>query len=397
MKKEMLTDFYYFFAAIFISAFSFAIVNTIFNNFLDETFAISGLQRGLLELPRELPGFLVIFVSALLYFLCTRRLAALSHILAAVGVFLIGHFSTGYGVMLIWLFIHSIGQHIFLPLVSGVGMEFAAEGATGKRLGQLNSASNIAGIMGSFIVFIGFRFLNLDFPISFTIAAAGMMISAFLLYAMRPDELHPEHSKFTIRREYGLFYWLNILYGTRKQIFITFAPWVLVTVFHKSTAMLATLMTVGGVIGIFFNLLLGRAIDRLGERFILMSEAFLLIFICIGYGFSRVFLPEKPAFLLAAGCFITDQLLMAAGMARATYLKKIAVRPEDVNQTLSMGVSIDHVFSITLALLSGYIWKTLGYQYVFLLGAVIAVANLISASFIKIKRGTTGVDLITRA
>jgi len=88
---------------------------------------------------------------------------------------------------------------------------------------------------------------------------------------------------------------------------------------------------------------------------------------------------------------------MAAGMARATYLKKIAVRPEDVNQTLSMGVSIDHVFSITLALLSGYIWKTLGYQYVFLLGAVIAVANLISASFIKIKRGTTGVDLITRA
>jgi predicted MFS family arabinose efflux permease len=397
MKKALLVDYYYFFTAVFVSAFSFAIVNTIFNNFLDETFVLSGLQRGMLELPRELPGFLVIFVSALLYFLCTRRLAALSHILAAVGVFLIGHLSTGYGVMLIWLFIHSIGQHIFLPLISGIGMEFAIEGGTGKRLGQLNSASNIATIIGSFVVFIGFRFLKFDFPLSFTIAAAGMMISAFLLYAMRPDELHIEHSKFTIRREYALFYWLNILYGTRKQIFITFAPWVLVTVFNKSTAMLATLMTVGGVIGIFFNLLLGRAIDRLGERFILMSEAFLLIFICIGYGFSRAFLPEKLAFLLAAGCFITDQLLMAAGMARATYLKKIALRPEDVNQTLSMGVSIDHIFSITLALLSGYIWKALGYQYVFLLGAVIAVANLISASFIKIKRGTTGVDLITRA
>ena len=387
MKKVSMADFYYFFAAIFISGFSFAIVNTIFNNFLDETFVLSGFQRGMLELPRELPGFLVIFFSALLYFLCTRRLAALSHILAAVGIFLIGHFSTGYGVMLIWLFIHSIGQHIFLPLISGIGMEFAKEGNIGRRLGQLNSAGNIAGIIGSFVVFIGFRFLNFDFPLSFTIAAAGMLISAFLLYAMRPDELHPEHSKFTIRREYGLYYWLCILYGTRKQLFITFAPWVLVTVFHKSTAMLATLMTVGGVIGIFFNLLLGRAIDRLGERFILMSEAFLLIFICIGYGFSRVFLPEKPAFLLAAGCFIIDQLLMAAGMARATYLKKIALRPEDVNQTLSMGVSIDHIFSISLALLSGYIWKALGYQYVFLLGSIIAVANLISASRIKIKRG----------
>jgi len=387
MKKVSATDFYYFFVAVFIYAFSFAIVNTIFNNFLDETFALSGLKRGILELPRELPGFLVIFFSALFFFLCTRRLAALSHILAAVGMFLIGHLSTGYGVMLIWLFILSMGQHLFLPLISGIGMEFAQEGKTGRRLGQLFSASNIAGIMGSFVVFIGFRFLNFDFPLSFTIAAAGMLIAAFLLYAMRPDEIHPEHSKFTIRREYGLYYWLCILYGTRKQIFITFAPWVLVTVFHQSTAMLATLMTVGGAIGIFFNQLVGRAIDRLGERFILMSEAILLIFVCFGYGFSRVFLHEKPAFLLAAGCFIADQLLMSAGMARDTYLKKISLRPEDVSQTLSMGVSIDHIFSITIALLSGYIWKTLGYQYVFLLGSVIAVSNLISASRIKIKRG----------
>ena len=387
-KKESSADFYYFFSAVFIFGFSFAIVNAILNNFLNETFELSGFRRGMLELPRELPGFLVIFVSALFYFLCTRRLAALSHILAAVGIFLIGHLSTGYGVMLISLFILSLGQHIFFPLISGIGMEFAKEGNIGKRLGQLNSAGNVATIIGSFVVFIGFRFLNFDFPLSFTIAAAGMLISAFLLYAMKPDELHPGHSKFTIRREYGLYYWLCILFGTRKQIFLTFAPWVLVTVFNKSTAMLATLMTIGGVIGIFFNQLLGRAIDRLGERCVLMSEAFLLVFVCIGYGFSRWFLPEKPAFLLAAGCYIIDQLLMSVGIARATYLKKIALKPEDVSQTLSMGLSIDHIFSITLALLSGYIWKALGYQYVFLLGSIIAVVNFFSASRIKIKRGS---------
>jgi hypothetical protein len=119
-----------------------------------------------------------------------------------------------------------------------------------------------------------------------------------------------------------------------------------------------------------------------------MSEAFLLVFVCIGYGFSRWFLPEKPAFLLAAGCYIIDQLLMSVGIARATYLKKIALKPEDVSQTLSMGLSIDHIFSITLALLSGYIWKAFGYQYVFLLGSIIAVANFFSASRIKIKRGS---------
>jgi predicted MFS family arabinose efflux permease len=386
-EKLSSRDFYYFFAAVFIYGFAFAIVNAILNNFLNETFALSGFKRGMLELPRELPGFMVIFVSALFFFLCTRRLAALSHILAAAGIFLIGHFSTGYGVMLVWLFIMSLGQHIFLPLTSGIGMEFAREGNTGRILGQLNSAGNVATIIGSFVVFIGFRFLNFDFSLSFTVAAAGVLISAFLLYAMKPDELHPEHSKFTLRREYGLYYWLCILFGTRKQIFLTFAPWVLVTVFNKSTAMVATLMTVGGVIGIFFNPVLGRAIDRLGERCVLMSEAFLLIFVCIGYGFSRLFLPEKIAFLVAAACFITDYLLMSAGIARATYLKKIAVKPQDVSQTLSMGISIDHIFSITIALLSGYIWKAFGYQYVFLLGAIIAVVNLFSASRIKITKG----------
>jgi hypothetical protein len=103
-----------------------------------------------------------------------------------------------------------------------------------------------------------------------------------------------------------------------------------------------------------------------------------------------MFLPEKSAFLLAAGCFIIDQLLMFTGIARATYLKKIAGQPEDVSQTLSMGISIDHIFSITLALVSGYIWKVLGYQYVFLLGSFISVVNLFSAARIHIERVPSG-------
>jgi len=80
-----------------------------------------------------------------------------------------------------------------------------------------------------------------------------------------------------------------------------------------------------------------------------------------------------------------DQLLMSVGMARATYLQKIAVIPEDVNQTLTMGVTIDHAFSIAVALLGGFIWISWGYQYVFLLGVVIAVINTFSALRIKTK------------
>jgi predicted MFS family arabinose efflux permease len=377
-------DFLRFIAAVSIFGFSMAVVNAVFNNFLSETFALGDFKRGMLELPRELPGFLVIFVSALFSFMCTRRLAALAHILAAIGIYLVGHFSVTYAFMLVWLFIFSIGQHIFLPLAQSIGMEFAEKGKMGRRLGQFTGATNLAGIIGSFVIFIGFKFLNFTFSVSFTIAGVGLLVSSFLIFSMKPDKVHPMRSKFTLRKEYKLFYLLNILYGMRKQIFLTFAPWVLVTIFKENTATLATLLTIGGIIGIVFNPLLGRAIDRFGERRILMMEAVVLFVVCIGYGFSRKLFAAQVAFYITAGCFIADQLLMAVSMARATYLKKIAVKPDDVHQTLTMGVTIDHLFSISIALIAGTVWITFGYEYVFLMAAVIAFINFFVASRIRV-------------
>jgi predicted MFS family arabinose efflux permease len=147
--------------------------------------------------------------------------------------------------------------------------------------------------------------------------------------------------------------------------------------------MLATLLMLGGIIGIFFKPMLGKAIDKLGERFILASEAVFLVFVCIGYGYSKEMFSESVALMVTSACFIADQLLLSVGMARATYLQKIAVRPEDVTQTLTMGVTIDHIFSISVALLGGFIWVTWGYQFVFLLGAAIAVLNFFSALRVK--------------
>jgi predicted MFS family arabinose efflux permease len=143
---------------------------------------------------------------------------------------------------------------------------------------------------------------------------------------------------------------------------------------------------IGGIIGIFFKPMLGRAIDKLGERFILTAEAVILIFVCLGYGLAKDIFSETVALITVFTCYIVDQLLMSVSMARATYLKKIAVRPEDVHQTLTMGVTIDHAFSITIALLGGFLWIKLGYQYVFLLGAFIAVLNAVSALMIKTKQ-----------
>jgi predicted MFS family arabinose efflux permease len=383
-ERDVRRDFILFIAAVALFSFSQSIINTVFNNFLNETFSITNLQRGVLELPREMPGFLVVFFSAMLFFLSARRLASLAFLLAAAGTMLLGLFSTGYAVMLMWLFVFSTGQHLFLPLAQAIGMEFAGEGKTGRVLGQQVGAMNFAAIAGSFIIFLGFRFLNFDFTLSYLIAGAGFLAGSALIFRMKPDKPRPAGKKFVLKKEYRLFYWLNILFGTRKQLFLTFAPWVLVTIFSQPTAMVATLLTVGGVIGIGFNPLLGRAIDRLGERTILMGEAALLVFVCLGYGFSKMLFDDSVALAVACACFILDQLLMSVSMARATYIKKIALEPDDVSPTLTMGVTIDHVFSITIALVSGVIWLKLGYQYVFLLGAAIALVNLVSASFVRV-------------
>jgi predicted MFS family arabinose efflux permease len=363
---------------------AYSIMDATFNNFLNERFALSGFGRSFLEIPRELPGLLVVFASAMLWFLCSRRLAVVAMLLGAAGTILIGFASPTYVVMVLWLFIYSLGQHIFLPLSSTIGMELAEEGKTGQRLGQLNAIRNLAAIFGSFLVFVGFKYLGFTFHHTFALAAMAFISAALLMFAMKPEQIQPPALHLQLHREYRLFYLLSVLYGSRKQLFLTFAPWVLVTVFHQPTQTIATLLMIGGIIGIVFQPLLGWATDRLGERIVLMCESVLLVFVCLGYGFGRFLMSENAAFFIACGCFLVDQMLMSVNMARAMYMKKIALQPSHVQPALTMSVSIDHCFSIIIALLGGFIWSRLGFQYVFLLGTFIALGNLLAALQVRV-------------
>ncbi len=373
-----------FIAASLVMGIGYSLFDSVFNNFLNENYALTGFQRSFLEFPRELPGFLTIFITALFWFLCSRRLGGMALLFSALGALLIAFASPSYGIMVIWLFVYSAGQHVFMPIASTVGMELAREGQAGRRLGQLNAVRNFAAIFGSALVFVGFRYLGMTFEVTFTLAAVGFVIAAVLLFSMQRGRPQPSGEILKLKKEYRLYYLLAVLYGSRKQLFITFAPWVLVTIFNQPTQTLATLITVGGIIGIIFQPFLGRAIDRFGERTILISEAVLLVFVCFGYGFARTFLPEGTAFLVVCGCYLLDQMLMSVSMARSTYMKKIALKPDDIQPALAAGVSIDHIFSISLALLGGVIWNQFGYQYVFLMGVVIAAANIFAASRIRL-------------
>jgi len=367
-----------FIPVVAIIGFTTNIIDSTFNNFLKETYGLSGMARSVIELPRELPGFSVAFVSALLFFLSSRRLAALSMFLQAAGLILIAYFAPRFNIMLVWLFVMSLGQHLFMPLSSAIGMELAKPGAEGRRLGQLNGIRTIATIAGSGLVMVGFSYLHFTFRLAYTIAAGFLVIAGVFMLFMKPVKVHKPGVHLALHREYSLYYLLSMLFGTRKQIFITFAPWVLVTIFNKSTALIALLYTIGGIIGVIFQPLLGSMIDKFGERAMLTLEGVVLVIVCLGYGFSQIIFGEA-GFYVAALCYIVDMLLFAFGMARSTYLKKIATDPAHVSPALAMGTTMDHVFSITVALASGVIWSVFGYQYVFVIGAVIAAAYAVAA------------------
>jgi MFS family permease len=271
-----------------------------------------------------------------------------------------------------------------MPLSPDIGMGFAETDGHGKMLGKLAGAENTAYIIGSLTVFLGFRFLHFSFTHAFTIAALFFVISAVFIFLMKKNEPVSIKSRFTFRKKYGLFYWLTTLYGTRKQIFMTFAPWVLVTVFNQKVQVMAILLFVGGVIGIWFKPALGHWIDTIGEKKIIVAEGVFLVLVCFGYGFSKDLFSETLALYVTFACFIADQLLMSVGMARATYLRKIGENQAEVTSTLTMGTTLDHIFSISIALIGGIIWNSVGYKYIFLLGCVIAAMSAVSGLFIRL-------------
>jgi predicted MFS family arabinose efflux permease len=375
-----------FILASLVMGMAYSLVDSTLNNFLNDRFALSGFERSFLEIPRELPGLLCVFVTALLWFLCSRRIGVLSMLLGLVGVVLLGFASSNYLSVVLCLFIYSLGQHLFMPAASAIGMELAEEGKTGRRLGQINAVRNGATIFGSFLVFIGFKFLGFSYQTTFVISAVSFAIAAGLLFMMKRDEVRAPKTFLKLHKEYRLFYILNILYGSRKQLFVTFAPWVIVTVFKQPTQTLATLLTIGGIIGILFQPLLGWVTDHWGERFVLVSEAIMLALVCFGYGFARQLLPESIAFFVTCALYLVDQMLMSVGMARSMYIKKIAMKPEDVQAALTAGITIDHVFSMSIAVLGGIVWNAFGYQYVFLMGVVIATINFFAAMQIRIPK-----------
>lgn len=367
--------------------------STVFNNFLSDVYKLSAQARGIVEFPRELPGVFIVVFLGLLSFLGNIRMASLGMLAASLGMLGLGLFSPTFAIMLMWMMVLSLGTHIVMPITPVIGMNLSKKENYGARLGRYSAYSLSATIIGYAIVWFGFKFFGFTYQTAFVIAAIFYIFAAFSIRLINPGKSSVKKVRFVFRKKYTLYYILSIVNGARKQIFITFAPWVLIQMYHVDPPVFAILGVVISLVSILTRTIVGRMIDIKGERFILSLEALILIVVCMGYSFAADLVPAGVAVVIIAVCYIIDNSMSAVEMARSTYIKKIAVHPDDVTPTLAAGTSFDHVVAMSIPFFGGLLWASLGYQFVFLAAAVIAVINLILSRQIKIENCETALKL----
>ena len=145
-----------------------------------------------------------------------------------------------------------------------------------------------------------------------------------------------------MKRKYGLFYAISALFDIRKQIFLVFGTWVLVSLHEVPVSTIALLYFIASALGVLLRPLLGDVIDWLGERTVLAVDELMLLVVCLVYAFAGDILPAPWALWTLYGAYVLDSVLFALRVARTTYLKKIALHPGDTTPSLSLGITIDH-------------------------------------------------------
>lgn len=394
MKKEIKI----YFAILALTAFGLGLTNNVISNFFKDAYQVTAYQRGFLEFPRELPGLISVFVIAALSFLSDIRISIISQVLSVIGIIALGIYTPSFNIMIIYIFINSLGMHLFFPLQDSIGMELAEKDNIGKRLGQFKGFFTGVQMLASIFVFIGFKagFMSFETPIKTPFIIAGVLFFGVLVLLVMLDRIvrvnhpHVKQSGYVFRKEYKYYYVLVILFGVQKQIMMVYGPWVLIELLSKKADTISILTVIGSFIGIFFIPAIGKWLDTYGVKKLMYVDALSFIGVYLVYGLLAMGYVNgsiKTAgigMLLAYAIFIIDRMSTQMGIVRTLYLRKIALKPSDVTPTLTLGQSMDHFVSIICAYLGGIIWVAWGPQYIFFLAAGFSLINLYVAYKIEV-------------
>lgn len=369
------------------------------NNFLVDIHDFNQLHRGMLEFFRELPGLILVFLLALLHRTSDWQILRLGMMISMAGVISLC-IPANFAFVTLMIMLWSTGEHLALPVRSSIAMQVAREGRAGASLGYVSSAYSAGHVLGNMsvaaIFLAGLRLFgvtsratlyNVVWCLIFVLVAISFACT-FSRYAPRVTSRRP---RFLLRRKFRLFYGLELFYGARKQIFLTFAPFVLIREYGIDTSHMALLMGIGAIINMFAGPWIGMLTDRIGYRSVMVYDTFILVFVCLFYGYAGDWFSPEIAFRVVCVNYLLDTVISTTALATSIYVRDLSSSSDEITSTLSTGISINHLISVLLAPLGGWIWMRWGVGTLFSLSALLSIANSFCAMQIPMSKDARGV------
>ena len=156
----------------------------------------------------------------------------------------------------------------------------------------------------------------------FVLAGGVAALGALAVWQLRSVGRIGHPPRVVLRRRYWLYYALTFLDGGRRHIFMTFAIFLLVDNYGVSVRTITILALINSAVSIGGAYVVGRLIDRVGERPILVIAFGALAFIFLGYAVI-------PWLGVLFVLYILDHLFFSAEVGITTYLRRILVKPDE--------------------------------------------------------------------
>ena len=284
---------------------------------------------------------------------------------------------------------YSLGEHIQLGMKNTLTLSYAKPESGGAALGAQNAASQIGTLAGYLTIVLAFSLIAGDAPykLFFGIAAALAAISAvFAVRIQGRSEADASKRRFYFHKKYSKYYMLEMFYGARKQVFFTFGPYLLILFYGANAATISLLFAISAIACFFASPVVGRIIDRMGYKVVMVADTLILVIVCFFYGFAHHIFPKDVAFVVCCVNYVLDSVISLASMAANVYVKDLADNAEEVKATISTGVSINHIITIFIALFGGWLWESVGIEMLFILSALLGLCNSAYAATIKSRK-----------
>ena len=375
-----------FFLSLLAMGLGYGLYKGVIDNYLAEIVSMSEFDRGVVEFFRELPGLALVFLLAAMYTLSAETIYKIGALVMLGGMTMLFAVPASRVWVTLAICIHSLGEHVQLGMKNTLSLQYAKPGHGGAALGIQNALNQAGTLAGYIVVMIAFLFMSGErsFRTFFLVSAAVIALGAAASMRIKGrSETDKARSRFYFRKKYRKYYFLEVFYGARKQVFFTFGPYVLILFYGANTAAISLLFAITAVCGFFLAPLVGRIIDKVGYKAVMVADTLILVVVCFFYGFAHHIFPMHVAYIVCCVNYVLDSIISLASMASNVYVQDISDSPEEVRATISTGISVNHLITVLIALFGGWIWRTLGIETLFSLSAVLGLCNSAYAASIK--------------